>query len=288
MAFSCDTCDKTFAHKQSLNRHKKEHDSTAPMHECDFCGKKFARRDNLLQHRRVSCIGTPPKEHPVPSTSRGKKRDAPADGAGPRAKRRHVQPGGFAFKEDPTDVPENPIPQDDDVAVQNLYRQKWPTIRTQFRRSQRIQDTYNFRLNSEDPTDLADLVWSIFKDQLTVFKINLSFGFFLRDGETGALRYFHPSENNNKFLPAPVLVENDDGVRRFLDSIEDVDIMEQARQQRPNSKSVLHKMVNVTFYVNKIKGHPIGAPQTVQDYIKKSRSIIALLGDRHGPYTDKL
>ncbi|XP_078701249.1 uncharacterized protein LOC144927591 [Branchiostoma floridae x Branchiostoma belcheri] len=64
--------------------------------------------------------------------------------------------------------------------------------------------------------------------------------------------------------------------------------MERARQQRQNSKTVFHKMTNVTFYIHKIKDHPIGAPGTVPEYITKSRSIIALLGDKLGPYNDKL
>ncbi|KAI8503728.1 hypothetical protein Bbelb_186990 [Branchiostoma belcheri] len=68
----------------------------------------------------------------------------------------------------------------------------------------------------------------------------------------------------------------------------DADLMERARQQRQNSKTILHKMTNVTFYIHKIKDHPIGAPYPLLDHIVKSKSIISLLGDRHGSYTDKL
>ncbi|XP_078601001.1 uncharacterized protein LOC144876010 [Branchiostoma floridae x Branchiostoma japonicum] len=311
--YRCEICDKTFNRLDSFKRHQKQHDPNTSTHECDFCGKKLSRRDSLLQHRRLHDKPKPgptfwcrpcnvafdtahalqvhrEATHPVASTSRPQKRVSTADG--PRAKRRHIQPAGdddeFPFAEDPEDVSEELIPQDDDGAVQNLYRQKWSMIRTQFKRGQTIQDTYNFRLVSENPSDLADKVWAIFGDQQTVFKINLSFGFILQDGETGALRYFYPCENNNGFLPEPVQVENEDGIRRFLDKIEEVDHMEQARQERPNSKTVLQKMVNVTFYVHKIKDHPIGAPGTLKDYIRNSRSIIALQGDRVGPYTDKL
>ncbi|XP_078660172.1 uncharacterized protein LOC144904897 [Branchiostoma floridae x Branchiostoma belcheri] len=136
------------------------------------------------------------------------------------------------------------IPQEDDAATRNFYRQRWSTIRTQFRRGHVIQDTYNFRLGSEDTDDLADNVWAIFRDQRTVFKITVSFGFFLWDGETGALRYFYPSENNNRFVEEPVLVENEDGVRLFLDRMNDADLLERARQQRQNkraTKTLFHK-----------------------------------------------
>ncbi|XP_078681083.1 uncharacterized protein LOC144916013 [Branchiostoma floridae x Branchiostoma belcheri] len=310
----CEICDKTFTRLSDMKRHhQQKHESTATIHECDFCGRTFARPDNMMQHRRLhdnprpaptfSCgtcnavFGTVralqahgEAAHPVPSTSREQKRGAPAAGAGPAAKRRNIQPapGEFPYQEDPVAVSEDLIPQEDDPATRTLYKQRWSTIRTQFRRDHIIQDTYNFRLDTEDTNDLTENVWAIFRDQRTVFKLSVSFGFLLRDGETGALRYFYPSDNNNRFVEEPVLVQNEEGVRLFLDKLNDADLMERARQQRPNSKTVFHKMTNVTFYIHKIKDHPIGAPDTLLDHITKSRSIIALLGDKNGPYTDKL
>ena len=50
----------------------------------------------------------------------------------------------------------------------------------------------------------------IFADQPTVFKINFSFGFILRNTETGALQYYHPSANNHLVLEQPFLIS-----RRF-------------------------------------------------------------------------
>ncbi|XP_078603993.1 uncharacterized protein LOC144877818 [Branchiostoma floridae x Branchiostoma japonicum] len=155
--YHCEICDKSFDRLDSFKRHQKSHNPAAPTHECDFCGKKFPRQDNLLQHRRLH---DKPKRaptfwcrpcnvafetalalhahreaaHPVASTSRPRKRVSSADGAGPKAKRRHIQPAGdddaFPFEEDPEEVSEELIPQHEDVAVQNLYRQKWSMIRT--------------------------------------------------------------------------------------------------------------------------------------------------------------
>jgi hypothetical protein len=36
-------------------------------------------------------------------------------------------------------------------------------------------------------------------------------------------------------------------------------MLEYIRQQRPDTKWVLHLLTNVTFYVNKLFDHPIGA-----------------------------
>ena len=44
------------------------------------------------------------------------------------------------------------------------------------------------------------MVCHIFTQQSTAFTINLSFGFMLRNVETGELRYYHPSQNNACFF----------------------------------------------------------------------------------------
>ena len=50
----------------------------------------------------------------------------------------------------------------------------------------------------------------IFADQPTVFKINFSFGFILRNTETGALQYHHPCANNHLVLEQPFLISSPD------------------------------------------------------------------------------
>jgi hypothetical protein len=48
-----------------------------------------------------------------------------------------------------------------------------------------------------------EMVRRIFRQQTTTFKINLSFGFILRNVETGELRYYHSSKNNSRFFETP-------------------------------------------------------------------------------------
>jgi hypothetical protein len=42
-----------------------------------------------------------------------------------------------------------------------------------------------------------EMVRRIFRQQTIAFKINLSFGFILRNVETEELRYYHSSQNNS-------------------------------------------------------------------------------------------
>jgi hypothetical protein len=42
----------------------------------------------------------------------------------------------------------------------------------------------------------------------------------------------------------------------------------------------------VTFYVNKLFDHPLGARVVLPDHILKNKAVVGLVGGSHGPYTD--
>ena len=102
------------------------------------------------------------------------------------------------------------------------------------------------------------MVRRIFRQQTTAFKINLSFGFILRNVETGELRYYHSSQNNSRFFYVPHLIRTEEDLERFLEELSRHDMLEYIRQQRPDTKWVVHLLTNVAFYVNKVNTHPVG------------------------------
>jgi hypothetical protein len=120
------------------------------------------------------------------------------------------------------------------------------------------------------------------------FKINVSFGFILRHMETGELRYYHSSQNNSRFFDVPHLIRTEEDLEKFLDELQGQDILEYIRQQRPDTKWVVHLLTNVTFYVNKLFDHPIGARLVLPDHILKNKAVAALVGGANGPYEDNL
>ena len=79
-----------------------------------------------------------------------------------------------------------------------LHRDNWRTIRTRQSRGNRVQDWYNYRLNSLNMGELVGDVERIFQDQTTAFKLNLSFGFVLFNNDTEQMQYHHSSANNNQ------------------------------------------------------------------------------------------
>ncbi|XP_078677627.1 uncharacterized protein LOC144914071 [Branchiostoma floridae x Branchiostoma belcheri] len=310
----CETCDQNFTRLHDLKRHQQQkHASATPQHECDFCGRKFARADNFREHRRIhdkplttlmfntvfntggelQRHGEETLPEDVPSTSRGHKRrlsnSVNSDEVATK-RPRNLQPlppnDSFPVQEDPTDKPEDLILDDEDPALEQMYKQKWANIRTHFERKS-VHDRYNFRMYSVNVDDLTDKVWAIFRDQKTSFKINLSYGFVLRNNE-GELRYYYPCENNHTFLKNPVIVDNEKDLQRFLDQIANKDVLEYCRQQRPDSKWIVHAIPHVEFYVSKLGNHPIGAPKNLPAYLVNNKAINALQSGMHGPYEDNL
>jgi hypothetical protein len=77
----------------------------------------------------------------------------------------------------------------------------------------------------------------------------------------------------------------------FLSSTLDQDLLESARLSRPDSKWVVHKLTNITFYFYKLTDTiRVGAPGKLPAYVKNNRSILSLTtNNRTGKaYTDNL
>jgi hypothetical protein len=47
-------------------------------------------------------------------------------------------------------------------------------------------------------------------------------------------------------------------------------------------------LTSVTFYLNKLIQHPIGARVVLPDHILKNKAVVALVGGAHGPYENNI
>jgi hypothetical protein len=113
---------------------------------------------------------------------------------------------------------ENPVGQDvlpEDPETRALYRQHWQSIRTEEATGNRIQERYNFTLHEITASTFPEMVRYLYRQQTTAFKINLSFGFILRNIETGVLWYYHRSQNNVRFFETPTSSEQKKTWRSF-------------------------------------------------------------------------
>ena len=262
----CTTCGRAFARREHLVRHSSR--CTPKLFVCTVCNSSFGRKDNLDRHRRTVQCGAPPQPGPAP-------------------KRRKVT----HLHEDPLTPP--PVePSNDELSsdLQDAIRENWATVRTYVARGP-VQTRFNHRLSSLDTRELQEPLHQLFEEQTTAFKVNVSFGFILKQKATSRLRYYHSSNNCcGRYLEEPSLITNRDDFESFLERIREPDILQWAVAQRPNSDWVCEHVTNATFFLNRIVQHPIGCVGvTLPDYVKNNKAIVGLTKDEHGAtYNDNL
>ena len=257
----CTTCGRAFTPRPNLQRHASG--CRPKPFVCDVCRRSFTRERNLDRHKRTVQCGGPPQPGPAPK------------------RRRNVA----SLNEDPVlAVPVEHADNDElSSAIRDFVHENWASVRTHVVNGP-VQTRYNHRLTSLDTRDLHDQLFLLFEEQTTAFKVNVSFGFILKQKATSRLRYYHSSNNCcGRYLEEPSLITNRDDFESFLERIRESDILQWAVAQRPNSDWVCEHVTNATFFFNRIVDHPIGCVGvTLPDYVKNNKAIVGLAKDEHG------
>ncbi|KXJ15551.1 hypothetical protein AC249_AIPGENE10298 [Exaiptasia diaphana] len=84
-------------------------------------------------------------------------------------------------------MPPNIFPNAD-AHIRETMQQHWSAIQTRQSRNNHRQDWYNFRMTREGHQQFPEYLRQILADQSTAFKINLAFGFILRNNETAFIK----------------------------------------------------------------------------------------------------
>ena len=132
------------------------------------------------------------------------------------------------------------------AAYQEIYRRHWNTIKTSVKRGI-LKDVYHFPITNYGLHEHQYLN-TIRAATNGRFKINVSFGFILKNKGIEELRFFHPS-NNTFLFERPILVANAADFTSLLDRIEREDALEYARQQRPSTSWIVEKVICMRFDV---------------------------------------
>ena len=264
----CATCGRAFTRRANLQRHASQCRPTPFV--CDVCRRSFTRERDLDRHKRTVQCGSPPQSGPAP-------------------KRRRIV---ARLNEDPVLAPPVEHAANDELssAIRDAVRENWGSVRTHVVNGP-VQTRCNHRLTSLDTRDLHDQLFLLFEEQTTAFKVNVSFGFILKQKATSRLRYYHSSNNCcGRYLEEPSLITNRADFDRFLARIQESDILQWAVAQRPNSDWVCEHVTNATFFLNRIVDHPIGCVGvTLPDYVKNNKAIVRLAKDENGAiYNDNL
>ena len=264
----CATCGRAFTRRFTLQRHASG--CRPKPFTCDVCHSGFTRKWDLDQHKRTVQCGGPPQPGPAP-------------------KRRRIV---ASLNEDPVLAPPVEHAANDELssAIRDAVRENWGSIRTYVAQGP-VQTRYNHRLTTMDTRELQEPLRQLFKEQTNAFKVNVSFGFILKQKATSRLRYYHSSNNCcGRYLEEPSLITNRDDFESFLERIRESDILQWAVAQRPNSDWVCEHVTNATFFFNRIVDHPIGCVGvTLPDYVKNNKAIVGLAKDENGAiYNDNL
>ena len=157
------------------------------------------------------------------------------------------------------------LPQEQQNPLPECHRH-WHQIRTRFSPHNRLSDWYNFRLTSLQTQETSNHLDEIFTDQSTVFKLNVFFGFILRNNETGELQYYYASRN----IEEPFQITTAADLSQVREALKNLDVLEWVRQRLPNCKWVVDTVTNITFFVTKIRGHPIGRRTSLPTHLAEN------------------
>ena len=121
---------------------------------------------------------------------------------------------------------------------------------------------FNFAMSSFDISLLNDKLDDVFKGLKCAAKVNLAFGFILKDIEDGICRYFYAHENNTIMARAKLVCTQAD-MTSLKDRVQEVDILYICTRERANTKWKFYKLTNLTLFASLLKDVPMGCKDTI-------------------------
>ena len=148
----CTTCNKSFTRREHLLKH------SARCARLQLYHSSFGRIWNLARHERTIRCGGPKEPESAP-------------------KRRKI----VEYLHEDTATAPDAVPLDDELSIglQEVIRDNWASIRTHVARGP-VQTRLNQRLTTTDMRVLNEPLGELFDEQTTAFKVNLGYGFILR------------------------------------------------------------------------------------------------------------
>ena len=314
----CELCEKTFTYRHDLLRHQHTIHREKSF-ECHLCPYKTARKDKLVSHQKVHTKASSDQslnrerknETKTQLSSKSKETQQSPNLKRKMSHQEAVTPSKYPRLQNIIDPVNNEQflndiekqenkdhafiefseqygePWGDDERLKQLYKTHMGQIKDQEIRGRRTQ-TYLRYLNDQRGTlinNMETIMKEIYHHQSHAFKINLSFSFILQHHETLEYRYFYAS-NNEQLLKSPRLIRNKQDLQNLLSHLAAKDFPSLLKEQRPNTKWVIERIVNLRIHLV-ITTYPLRKPPHLPDYIKNNRYIIGLEKNNNNAYCYK-
>ena len=102
----------------------------------------------------------------------------------------------------------------------------------------------------------------VLKELKCAAKVNLAFGFVLKNIEDGMCGYFYAHENNTVMERSKLVCTQTD-MTNLKDRMQKMDIVDICTRERANTKSKFYKLTNLTIFASLLKDVPMGCKDTI-------------------------
>ena len=152
------------------------------------------------------------------------------------------------------------------------------------------QRVFNFPMSSFEVSLLNDKLDSLFKDLKCAAKINLAFGFVLKNVEDGSCRYFYAHESTAVMEKSKLVCTLAD-MTNPKERMQKMDIVDLCTRERSNTRWKFYKLTNLTIFASLLKDVPMGCKDTVlPEPLLKNHNVKSLTFERNTrqPYNENL
>ena len=124
---------------------------------------------------------------------------------------------------------------------------------------------FNYAVETLSETIVNEKLDHFFNNLKCATKVNLAFGFILKNIEDGRFRYFFAHENNT-LLDRSKLVCTHDVLARLKELLNKTDVIESCTRERMNNtKWRFYKLTNLTVFAALLKDVPMGCKEGLKN-----------------------
>ena len=149
---------------------------------------------------------------------------------------------------------------------------------------------FNYAVEALNETIVNGKLDHFFNNLKCAAKLNLAFGFILKNIEDGGFRYFYAHENNTLLDRSKHVCTHDD-LAKLKDFLNQTDVIESCSRERMNTKWRFYKLTKLTVFAALLRDIPMGCKNAVlPDPLSKNCTINRLTFEEstRQPYNENL